>query len=78
MRERIIEVLANKDNKKATTEELKQLLGVLTSDELVSFMKSLNELIEEAKVIENNNQEFSLIEHTNFVTGELDLKERGF
>jgi len=78
MRERIIEVLANKDNKKATTEELKQLLGVLTSDELVSFMKSLNELIEEAKVIENNNQEFSLIEHTNFVTGTLDLKERGF
>ncbi len=78
MRDKIVDILNKEENKKLKAEELKKLLGVSASEELVSFMKSLNELVEEAEVIENNNQEFSLIKHTNFVRGTLDLKERGF
>jgi len=78
MKEKIIEILSKKDHKKVSVEDLKDLLSISSSEELVSFMKSLNALVEEADIIENNEGEFSLIEHTNYVRGTLDLKERGF
>jgi len=77
MKEQIIEYLKNK-NKKSNVDELKEVLHVSTSSEFKEMIKALNQLLEEAVVIENSKHEISLIENTNFMVGTLDLKDRGF
>lgn len=78
MKERILEVLNNELHKKVTVDELRSILNIESSEDLVSLMKSVNQLLEEYVVIENSYHELTLIEHTNYVLGTLDLKQRGF
>ncbi len=78
MKERILEYLSTEKNKKATVEELREVLYVSTSSEIKDFMKSLNALIDECAIIENQNHEMTLIENTNFLIGSLILKQKGF
>ena len=78
MKTAIIDFLKSEKNKKTTVEELRTVLHVSTSSEIKKLMKSLNQLIDEAIIIENNHREVTLIENTNFLVGTLDLKERGF
>lgn len=78
MKDNILSYLQSEPNLKVTVEELREVLHVLSSDEIKTFMKSLNALIDEAVVIENAQHEITLIEHTNYLVGTLDLKQRGF
>jgi ribonuclease R len=59
-------------------ETLKEALKVSTSDEIITYMKSVNSLIDDAVLIESNNHNLYLIEDTNYMKGRLDLKDKGF
>jgi len=78
MREKILKILEEVESKKLTIDEIKELLGIKSSDDFKKVMKELNKLEDEAMIIESNNHEYSLIKYTDFVVGHLDLKEKGF
>ena len=78
MKEQILEYLQSVPLKKTNIEELKEVLHISTSSEFKELIRSMNELLIEARLIENNKNEITMIENTNFVIGTLDLKERGF
>ncbi|MCF7926301.1 MAG: ribonuclease R [Candidatus Izimaplasma sp.] len=78
MRKKLLDLFNKSPKEKLKIKDIKQQLSLSTSEEFTAMMKSLNELVDEAKLIENNNHEFTLIEHTNYVVGRLDLKEKGF
>jgi ribonuclease R len=78
MKEQIIEFLQSEPNKKTDIEELKDVLHVSSSKEFKELIKSVNQLLDEAVLIESSKHEITLIENTNYVVGTLDLKERGF
>ncbi len=78
MKERIIEYLQSEPDKKTNIDELKEILHISTSSDFKTLVRSTNELLVEARLIENSKHEITLIENTNFVVGTLDLKDRGF
>ena len=78
MKDKILEILKSELKQKVTVEELREILQVSSSSEIKDLMKTLNQLIEEAVIIENSKHEMTLIENTNFIVGRLDLKPRGF
>ena len=78
MKDKILEFLNSEKNKKTDIEELKNVLRISSSRDFKVMVKSVNELLEEATLIENSNHEITLIENTNYVVGTLDLKERGY
>ncbi|KFZ26711.1 MAG: Ribonuclease R [Candidatus Izimaplasma bacterium HR2] len=78
MREKIIEILDKDATIKSSIETLKTLLGIESSEDFKLLFKTLNELVDQAFIIESKSHEYSLIKNTNFIVGQLDLKERGF
>lgn len=78
MRDQIIEYLKSEQYKKTDIDELKDVLHVSSSREFKVMIKAVNELLEQAIIIENSKHEITLIENTNYIAGTLDLKERGF
>ncbi len=78
MREKIIELLKQEKYKKLTVKELRNVLEIDSSEDIVSLMKTMNQLVDEMVIIENSYHEYTLIENTNYVVGRLDLKPRGF
>jgi len=78
MREKILKILDNDASLKASVETLKTLLNIEGSEDFKVFFKTLNELVDQAYIIENKSHEYSLIKNTDFIVGQLDLKERGF
>ena len=78
MKKEILEYLNTEPKKKTTIEELREVLQISSSEEIKNFMKSLNSLIDECLIIENNNNEITLIGNTNYLVGRLLLKPRGF
>jgi ribonuclease R len=78
MREKILAFFKSESTKKITVEELREVLHVSSSEEIVSLMKTVNQLVEEAVLIESSKHELTLIENTNFVVGRLIVKPRGF
>jgi ribonuclease R len=78
MKEQIVAYLSSEPHKKATIEELRDVLHVSSSDEIKAFMKAINELLDEAILIEGPNHNITTIENTNYMVGRLDLKARGF
>ena len=78
MREKILKILGEVETKKLTIEDIKELLGIKSSDDFKKVIKEVNKLEDEALIIESNNHEYSLIKYTDFVVGHLDLKEKGF
>ncbi len=78
MKEKILTFLKSETLKKTNIEELKDALHISTSKEFKEMIKAVNQLLEEAVIIENNKHEITLIENTNYLIGTLDLKEKGF
>lgn len=78
MIDKILTYLDSEPHKKTTIEELREVLHVSTSQELTALVKTVNELLDQAILIENKKHEFTLIKNTNYITGRLDLKIRGF
>jgi ribonuclease R len=78
LKERILELLHTEQYKKLSVNELRTILKIESSEDLVVLMKTINELLDTYVIIENSYQELTLIEYTNYVVGTLDLKPRGF
>ncbi len=78
MRDRILEYFRLTPYRKADVSKLKDDLNIQTSKEFTALIKELNRLVEEAILIEGKNHEYTLIENTNFLTGILHLKRRGY
>lgn len=78
MKERVIAYLQSEKNKKTDIEDLKEVLHISSSKEFKELIKTVNQLLEDAVIIENHDHEITLIKNTNYVIGTLDLKERGF
>jgi len=76
MKEKIIELL--KENQSLSVEEIFSSFGETSSSDFKDLVKEINTLVEEYLIIENKQGNYSLIENTNFLTGTLDLKEKGF
>lgn len=78
MEAKIITALEKYTQQPVSIEQLKQDLKIEKADDIVTFMKTLNQLIDDVRVIETNQKNIQLIEYTNYMTGRLDLKEKGF
>lgn len=78
MEQTIITALENYKLQAVSIETLLKDLNITSSEDIVLFMKSLNQLIEDVRVIETNQKNVQLIEYTNYMTGRLDLKQKGF
>jgi len=78
MREKILKILDNEKTIKASIKTLKVLLDIESSEDFKLLLKTINDLTESAHIIENKSHEYSLIKNSNFIVGQLDLKERGF
>lgn len=78
MKDKILKILDQDITIKSSIETLKTLLGIESSDDFKLLFKTLNDLVDQALVIEGKSHEYSLIKNTNFIVGQLDLKERGF
>lgn len=78
MKEKIIEILNDELTRKLSLDGFKDILNISSSSEFKELVKIMNELTNEATVIESKNHEYSLTKYTDFVVGHLDLKEKGF
>lgn len=78
MREKVLAFFKSESKRKSTIKELKKVLCVSSSEDIVSLVKTVNQLVEEAVLIESNKHELTLIENTNYVVGRLIVKPRGF
>ena len=78
MKEKILSLLHEEKYRKLSVTELRNILDINSGSELTNLMKTVNQLLDEAIIIENSYHELTLIENTRYVVGRLDLKPRGF
>ncbi len=78
MKTRIIELLASQPKKKQPVRVIADALKITGSDEYKELVKALVELEENARVILDDKNRYQLIEHTDYRTGQLDVKDKGF
>lgn len=78
MKQKIIELLSNKDSRVLTLIEINDKLGLSTEEELKELTDLLDELVEEAIIYRSNKNKYLLFENSHLVKGKLQLKEKGF
>ncbi|MFW5893082.1 MAG: ribonuclease R family protein, partial [Bacillota bacterium] len=78
MRQRILDFLKQNKNKRYTINDLNKALGLKTSEEYKELAKAVNALERDAIVVPDSKNRYSLLEHSNHVTGILDVKDKGF
>ena len=69
MKEEILKLLEEVDSKRLNINELKELLDVTTSNDFKELVKVVNNLVEDAVIIENKAHEYGLIKYTDFAVG---------
>ncbi len=78
MKDQLIEFLKAHKHETFTVKELSRALNKDSSQEYKSLIKAINELLDEARIIGNKQNAYTVIEYTDFVTGVLDVKDKGF
>lgn len=78
MIEEILKLLNTEGNEKLSIHDIYDALKLKNSTDFKELLKAVNNLEDEAFVIQNNNDEYSLIKNTKYIKGKLDLKEKGF
>ena len=78
MKETIIALLKKSPKKPLSAKQISQALNQTDAASFKALMKTLNELVDACEVIVNDRHQYAAIEHTNFATGILDLKDKGF
>jgi len=78
MRKRIIDFLDRHEGKKFTINQLSKEMNLESSEDYKNLAKTINELEEEAVVMPNEKNKYTLIKYTPYYTGVLDLKQKGF
>jgi len=74
----IIDFLKQEEGKKYSIKELSEALSLTSGDDYKSLAKTMNTLEDEALIIANNKNKYTLIEYTKYAKGILDVKDKGF
>ena len=77
MKEKIIRFLS-KEEKSYTVIDIKDNLGLNTTEELESMFKYLNELESELKIYHTNKDKYMLFEYSHLKKGKITISEKGF
>ncbi len=78
LREKILNLMEEKDYKPQVVDEIYQKLNLSTSEEFVTLVKTLNTLADEYIVTYDAKGRFALLNTFNLATGTLDIKDGGF
>lgn len=78
MKQLIIDFLKQEEGKKYSIKELSEALSLTSGDDYKSLAKTMNTLEDEALIIANNKNKYTLIEYTKYAKGILDVKDKGF
>ncbi len=77
MKDKIIRFLS-KEEKSYTVIDIKDSLGLNTTEELEIMFKSLNELESELKIYHTNKDKYMLFEYSHLKKGKISVSEKGF
>ncbi len=78
MRETIIKFLNEQNGKRFSIADLAEALGYKGSDTYKDLAKTVNAMEDEALIVPNRKNQYTLIKFTKHYTGVLDLKAKGF
>ena len=77
MKDKIIHFLS-KEEKSYTVIDIKDNLGLNTTEELESMFKYLNELESELKIYHTNKDKYMLFEYSHLKKGKISISEKGY
>ena len=77
MKDKIIDVL-KKEDKALTVYEINDLLGLSSSEDLQSLLKTLDEMENELKIYHTNKDKYMLLSNSHLKTGRLIVNKKGF
>lgn len=78
MREKLLDIMNNKDYLPANIDTLFKELNLISSKDFTILAKTLNSLVDENIITYNKKGEFAPLNYFNMVTGIIDVKEAGF
>ncbi len=78
MREKILTFLRKQNGKKYSIRALSEALGFTSAEDYKTLAKIVNELEEEARIVPNKKNEYTLIEYSDYAKGVLQVKKKGF
>lgn len=78
METQILNFLKAKNGKRYSVKDIAKALNMESSEDFKAVVKTINTLESEARIIPNNKNQYTLIQYTSFVTGVLDVKDKGF
>lgn len=78
MREKVLSFLKEEKGKRYAINELYHALELADSEAYKTLAKTMNALEEEARILPNQKNQYTLIEYTKYVKGILDVKDKGF
>ncbi len=78
MKERILELLENKDFKLRKIDEISEYLNLTETQDYINLIKLMNHMEDEGMIIRDKNNHYYLIHQLDFYTGILDMNKKGF
>ncbi len=78
MKDAIIKFLDEQNGKRYSIRDLAEALNIDDADEYKELAKIINTLDEEARIIPNQRNKYTLLKYTSYYTGILDVKDKGF
>lgn len=78
MKDKIIEILRNKETAVLSVIEINDFLGLSTQEDFEKLIKTIDELCEDAVLYHSNKDKYLLFENSHLIKGKLQLKEKGF
>ncbi len=77
MKDRILNILKEKD-KAYTSVELKDIMGLVTTDEIEKMLSILNELERDLTIYHTNKDKYMAFEYSHLKKGKISVSEKGF
>lgn len=78
MEEKILSLLEDMDYKRRKIDELALYFHINETDDYIAFIKMMNRLEDEGKVVRNKSNKYYLSHQLHFYTGILELNKKGF
>ncbi|MDD6467901.1 MAG: ribonuclease R [Erysipelotrichaceae bacterium] len=77
MKKTLIQLLTEQQSA-VSLDYIKQELQIQTKDEFTALMKQLNTYLDNATIVQTNQNQFLLLEHSNYIKGTLRINRKGF
>ena len=78
MKQKIIELLSNKDTQVLTLIQINDMLNLKGEESLKELNSTLEEMVKDATLYRSNKDKYLLFENSHLIKGKLQLKEKGF